>query len=362
MKRAVFNKRQKKYIYGFGVGVIILLFFGGIYHLTGVNVLSGFKERKVESDISKNDWALYNYGQSINGNKGVEGVDINIISAWDITKGEKGIIVAVVDSGVDSSSSKLKDCMLINSADPIDGKDNDQNGFNDDYYGWDFYNNDNSIYDDYLYDYHGTYICTTISKVAPDVKILPVKFLKSTSGSTEDAILAIKYAIDRGAKIINCSWNFQNDSNELYNLIKNNPDIVFVCAAGNMNVNLDEEKLYPCSFDLENMISVMSIDNSGEPYVASGYGRVVDVAAPGVDVEVSLPENDLTYVEGTSVSSAFVSGAVALMLSYDNTLTPKKIKSIINKSAKKLNSLDSLCYSEGCLNVYGSLKKCKDTK
>lgn len=82
------------------------------------------------------------------------------------------------------------------------------------------FNNNNIIYEDALYDYHGTYVASTILKVFPCAKILPVKFLNSTYGTIEDSISAVKYAISRGAKIINCSWNFNDDSKELFELIK----------------------------------------------------------------------------------------------------------------------------------------------
>lgn len=69
----------------------------------------------------------------------------------------------------------------------------------DDWISWDFYNGDNSLYDERLYDYHVTYICTNIAQIAPDVSVLPVKFMSGTKGTIEDAISAIEYAIERGA-------------------------------------------------------------------------------------------------------------------------------------------------------------------
>lgn len=309
-----------------------------------------------------NDWAICNYGQSINGVKGIKDIDINVRSAWEITKGNENVKVAVIDSGVDSSCNILKDKLLVNEYDPIDGVDNDQNGFTDDYNGWNFYDNNNIMYENYLHDYHGTYVASTISKVAPEITILPVKFLKGTSGSIEDVIPAIKYAISGGADIINCSWNFNDYSTELYEVIKSNPNILFVCAAGNSNINLDREDLYPCSYDLDNIISVMSIDNVGKNYCNSGYGSKVDIGAPGVKVLVTLPENDETLIDGTSVSTAFVSGAAALLLSENEDLTPIEIREIIRSSARKLKSLNLLCNSEGCLDIYNCLLKCKSLK
>lgn len=95
--------------------------------------------------------------------------------------------------------------------------------------------------------------------------------------------------------------------------MKNNPDILFVCAAGNSNLNLDENVLYPVCYDLCNVISVMSINNQGTIYEYSGYGKCVDIATPVKDIYVEIPEQDKTYVDGTSVSTAFVTGAFILM-------------------------------------------------
>ncbi|MDE5974754.1 MAG: S8 family serine peptidase, partial [Eubacterium sp.] len=193
---------------------------------------------KENIDIKKQyqyDWAMYNYGQTINESNGEVGVDINIIPILSKIENNKHTVVAVVDSGIDYSNDILVDKAYMNFEDPIDGKDNDNNGFIDDYYGWNFYNNNNSIFEDALYDYHGTYIATTISRIAPFSQILSVKFLKSTSGSPNDAISAVQYAIDRGARIINCSWNFSEENEKLYEIMKNNSQVLFVCAAGNLN-------------------------------------------------------------------------------------------------------------------------------
>jgi subtilisin family serine protease len=301
---------------------------------------------------------MYNYGQSIEGNPpGIEGVDINIIPAWEIAHNGEPVIVAVVDTGTDYSCDILKDRILINADNPLDGVSSDFNRYFNDTYGWNFYDDNNIIYEEPLYDYHGTYISTTIARITTkNISILPVKFMKSTSGSVEDAISAIKYAISRGARIINCSWNFNEPSNELYAVMKDNADILFVCSAGNSNIDLDKDSLYPCSFDLDNVINVMAIDNQGKIYRASGYGKnTVHIAAPGVNVKVTLPENEESFIDGTSVAAAFVSGASALMLSQNNQLSPGEIKQIIISTARKHPSLSSLCAAEGYLDIKACL-------
>lgn len=337
---------KKIYLYLFIPFILILISF----------IFYNIKSNKL---VTREEWAFKNYGQEINTIKGIKDIDINILPAWEITKGNKDIIVAVIDTGIDINLDLFKSNLHLNELDISDGSDNDNNEYIDDYYGWDFYNNDNSLYDDYAYDYHGTYIAANILKVAPNIKILPVKFLNSSYGSVDDSIKAIQYAIDRGAKIINCSWNFNEYNDELYNIIKNNPNVIFVSAAGNEHVNLDETQIYPTNYNLSNIISVIGITSSGDAYITSGYGKNIDIASPGENILVNLPENDTIFIDGTSIATSFVTGTLALMYSLDSSLSVETAKEILITSSTSLNSLKEKCKSEGILNVYESLKKVK---
>lgn len=282
--------------------VIVMMLASCIY----ANIMLKSDDENLKMELYKDEWALYNYGQSINGVIGVNGVDINIIKAWQLTKGSSDVIVGVVDTGIDTSLNIFSNALWYNDKEVLqNGIDDDSNGYIDDYYGWDFYSNDDSIYDDYLYDYHGTYLAGIIHKITPEVKILSSKFLRGTEGDVVDSVSAIQYAIDNGAVIVNCSWCFESEQIELYELMKENQDILFVCAAGNSRLNLDENAVYPACYELDNVITVMAIDNTGNMYDISGYGMNVDVAAPGKDIYVCLPENENTFVSGTSASTAF---------------------------------------------------------
>lgn len=295
------------------------------------------KPKEIPQTRYIDEWAIYNNGQIVDGMEGIKGCDIDVIPAWNITKGCSDVIVAVVDSGVDKSCDIFQETKLLP--------------------GWDYYNNDATTYDQYIHDYHGTYVCSTIAKVAPEITLLPIKFMESTSGSVEDAIKSIKFAIEQGADIINCSWNFYDYNQELYDVIKDNPEVLFVCAAGNYNANLDNVDIYPCSYNLDNIISVLAIDNTGEIYSTSGYGKnTVHVAAPGVSIKVILPENDETYVDGTSVATAFVSATAGLVLSTNPSLTATEIKDIIIESVQPMETVKDLCISGGTVNVYNSIK------
>ncbi len=310
----------------FFVVVLFLLCAGGILNN---------KRHKKYKEHYQDDWAIYNYGQVVE-QKGIKGIDINIIPILDDAKGKEEVIVGVVDTGVDINCNIFNKNTLMN--------------------GWDFYNDDDSIYDEYIHDYHGTYICTTIARVAPRIAILPVKFMEGTSGSVEDAIEGIEFAIKQGAKIINCSWNFQEYSDELYNIMKNHTDILFVCAAGNYSVDIDETSMYPCSYQLDNMINVLAIDNVGQVHATSGYGKEsIDIGAPGESVKVFLPENEELYVDGTSVAAAFVSGIAALMLSENLELTPNEVKNIMISTARPIEVLSMKCVSGGIIDACAAI-------
>ncbi len=316
-------------------------------------------------NVNGEQWALKNNGQVIKGENGLPNVDIGIIKAWNITKGNKNVIIGVLDSGIDSSSNI--NLYTNNNEIPDNGIDDDNNGFIDDVHGWDFYNDDNSVYDKYIYDYHGTYIANNICGnrndiigVAPNLTVLPLKFMQGTTGDIKNAIKAIEYAHNLGVKIINCSWNISVDNKKLFEIIKKYDDMLFVCAAGNQSLNLDEYAIYPASYELDNVISVMAMDNKGKPYEYSGYGKNVSLTAPGVNVIVDLPEGDTDYVSGTSIAASFVSAAAGMLMSYNDSLTPKRIKEILISNVTKSDELSKITFSGGYLNVYKSLMSLKN--
>lgn len=314
---------------------VIMIMAITILGVIAILMKTGWMDKCIKERYA-DEWAIYNYGQRIDKKNGIRGYDINILPAWDITKGCSDVLVAVIDTGVDESCDIFQTTELLS--------------------GWDYYNNDSTTYDQYIHDYHGTYICSTIAKVAPEISILPVKFMESTSGCVEDAVKCIKYAIEQGADIINCSWNFYDYNQELYDVIKENPDVLFVCATGNYNANIDYVDIYPCSYNLDNIISVLAIDNTGEIYSTSGYGKnTVHVAAPGVSIKVTLPEDDETYVDGTSVATAFVSATAGLILSTDSSLNAVEIKEIILKSVQSIEGIEDLCISGGMIDIYNSI-------
>lgn len=325
-------------------------------------------QKNVRNKNYNKQWAIYNSGQIVNGKKGKQGIDINIQKTWKKTKGVKNIIVAVLDTGIDKTDPNIKKSIYKNKNEKLDGRDNDHNGYIDDISGWDFYHKNNTVYDDYISDAHGTYIANILAGshqkdsyfgVAPGITILPVKILHGADGNLEDIPEAIDYAYNRGARIFNCSFDFEANNKAIYKKMKKYSDAVFVCAGGKAGVNLDKYPIYPACYQLKNIISVGVINSKGELYNASGYGKIIDIYAPGENIEVEIGKGDRTFVDGTSAATAYVSGAFALLKSIDSKISNDEIKDIIIKYSYSLENKKKEGIDINILNVDKASEKMK---
>ncbi|QIZ05623.1 S8 family serine peptidase [Priestia megaterium] len=302
-------------------------------------------------------WGMKNTGQTILGVKGKAGIDIGAEGAWAVTKGSSSLVIGVIDTGVDINHPDLKAQIWKNPGEIAGDKiDNDKNGYIDDVNGWDFYNKDNTVFDVADGDEHGTHVSGTIAGtanttgvigLAPNVKIMPLKFLGPDGGYTSDAILAVNYAKAKGVKITNNSWGGGGFSQALYDAIKGSNSL-FLAAAGNDGTNNDSSPHYPSNYDLPNILSVAALDNTGNLAYFSNYGaKTVDIAAPGQDILSTIPpyfgDGDYTYgydyFSGTSMATPHVTGEAALILSKNPTFTPAVIKDTIMKQSTALSSL-----------------------
>jgi subtilisin family serine protease len=306
--------------------------------------LTGYADEARFSDL----WGLDNTGQAINNHGiGTSNVDINAKEASAVTQGEPNLVVAVIDSGVDFSHPDLQGREWVNSGEtPGDGVDNDRNGYVDDVNGWDFVKKDNTVYDSGDHP-HGTHVSGTIAAsangqgvvgVAPNVKIMALKFLGSTgSGYTSDAISAIGYAKRMGAKISNNSWGGGGNDPLLKNAIEAPPGMLFVAAAGNDGSNSDSTPHYPSSYDSPNILSVAAVNDQGNLASFSNYGASsVDISAPGVDVLSSVPGGSWAFWNGTSMATPYATGAAALAASVNAGLLndPQNLKKLLMDNGK----------------------------
>jgi len=293
-------------------------------------------------------YGLNNTGQT----GGTFDADIDAAEAWVSTTGSKNVIVAVVDEGVNISHPDLKNNIWINADEvPNNGIDDDKNGYVDDIRGYDFANDDETVYDAYDGDRHGTHVAGIIGAqgnngiggtgVNWNVTIMPVKFLGPGGGDDFAGAESIMYAVDNGAKVINCSWGGEGSSPVIEDAIAyaNKKGVLIAAAAGNDGANVDTTSFWPAASDSPNVISVAATDDHDKLADFSNYGsRTVDLAAPGVDVTSTLP------AESAGIFVDYIDSKIAYKVMYlpiqVESLSPAADRdAIIERSVKRLGAV-----------------------
>jgi subtilisin family serine protease len=313
-------------------------------------------------------WGMYGDGTSPTNIYGSQAGE-----AWVKKTDCPGVYVGIIDEGVMWSHEDLAGNVWTNPYDPIDGVDNDGNGYIDDVHGWDFAGNDNSIYDG-SGDDHGTHVSGTVAArggngagvagVCWQVQLISAKFLGRNGGTTANAVKAVNYITDlktrHGLKIVatNNSWGGGGYSTALYNAIANAgaADILFVAAAGNSGVNIDASPFFPASYDLATIISVAAIDKFGNLASWSNFGATrVDLGAPGVGIWSTVPtkKNQSAYnsYNGTSMATPHVTGAAALYAGGHPSSSALSIKGAILSTTVPTASLGGKTVTGGRLNT-----------
>lgn len=270
---------------------------------------------------------------------------------WNKSSDVEPIVVAVIDSGLDTEHPQLQGVLAKNIHEEMNGLDDDGNGLIDDIYGYDFVANSGEIQD---YTGHGTHVSGVIAAqheageilgVAPKVKILPLNFIGGDGGGTIlGAIKAIRYATSRGARVINASWGGNACSlalrDEVLGLAAHN--ILFVAAAGNSGNNLSQLPEYPAAFEIPNMITVGASTFDYKTAAFSNFGDRVDIMAPGANIYSTYPiafdkyddqQDGVTSLNGTSMAAPYVSAAAALLWQQKPEATVLQIKEALLKGA-----------------------------
>ncbi|MEH1852817.1 MAG: S8 family peptidase [Nostoc sp.] len=255
----------------------------------------------------------------------------------------KGVVVAVLDTGVDYNHEDLSNNIWTNSKEiPGNGIDDDGNGYVDDSSGWNFSDNNNNTLDK---NGHGTHVSGTIAGennnygvtgIAYDAKIMSVKVLNdSGSGSYSSIAKGIHYAVDNGANVINLSLGGGSSNSSLESAIDyaSSKGVIVVMAAGNDG---DSSPDYPASYASKSGIAVGAVDSNNK--IAdfsnrSGTNEISYVTAPGVKVYSSVPNNQYATYSGTSMATPHVAGIVALMLSANPNLTDAQVRQIVTETA-----------------------------
>jgi len=321
----------------------------------------------------KDQWALENRGQ----NGGIVDVDIDAPEAWYISCGSNEVIIAIIDTGIQINHPDLASNIWKNPGEiPNNGIDDDGNGYIDDIHGWDFKNNDNSVYDGI--DYHGTHVAGIIGAVGNNrigvaginwrVKIMPLKFLEYGTGQSADAIEALAYAANKGVKIISDSWGRWGAPDPAMEDAIRSSGALCAFAAGNSRKDNDagypNYTNYPSSYPLNNIIAVAAsdyYDNLVSTYYwGSNWGKnTVDLAAPGLDILSTFPTDKsnppYAYLSGTSMATPYVAGVAGLLKARLPGKTPEQIKEIILNNVDKKNNLKGYLLSGGRLNARNCL-------
>ncbi len=300
--------------------------------------------------------------------------NVQVTEAWGIAKpsgqGSK-TVVAVIDTGLDTEHGLFKDAnaVWLNAAEKngLPGIDDDGNGYIDDVNGWNYVANNGNVFDD---DDHGTHVAGIVLGVGQDIlaypvreskiKIMALKFLDANgSGSTANAISAIYYAVNMGAKVINNSWggpSYSRSLHDAYTYAHTN-SVVIVTAAGNSGANNDTTPSYPAALDTPNNIAVAASTDADSKASFSNFGLSVHVAAPGVAITSSVPGGGCiapgcyARISGTSMASPFVAGLAALLIREAPQLSGYQIRTILLSGINTFASLNSKVSTSGRVNA-----------
>ena len=271
--------------------------------------------------------------------------------AWEVTTGEREIVIAIVDSGIDLDHPDLDGKIWTNPGEiPGNGLDDDGNGCVDDVHGWHFYHRcddegcieleDNNSQDD---NGHGSFMAGIaavetnngegIAGLSWGAKLMPVKVLdQNAAGYYSDIIQGVIYAADNGAKIINMSFGGAAYSQALEDAVNYAHDkgclLVSTSGYGNTGVT------YPGKFPV--VVTVAATDKDDQRAWFSNYGPEVDLAAPGVDIASTDRNGIYGLWSSTEVAAPHVAGLAALIWSVNPTLTQDEVEDVMKSTAVDL--------------------------
>ncbi len=245
---------------------------------------------------------------------------VHAYEAWAIEPGDPNIIIGMLDTGVELDHPDLTDNLYVNAADPVNGLDDDGDGYVDNHHGWDFADHDADPSADF--DGHGTGV-TGVAAATPNnstgiaglgyrSSYLPIKVFRSGDGRFALGYEAIAYAADRGCQVINLSWGGANAysqfGQDVINYAVQERDVVVVAAAGNSGRN---ERYYPASYD--GVLSVAVTDTQDRAVAQTTHNHWVDLVAPGQYSYSTQNGGGYHYGSGSSLAAPLVAGAAALL-------------------------------------------------
>ncbi|CAL2095593.1 S8 family serine peptidase [Tenacibaculum sp. 190524A02b] len=342
------------------------------------------KNSVVSDPRYKEQWHYNNTGQK----GGTVGRDIHLEEAWQIEKGDRRVIVAINDTGLDTNHPDLKGNLWVNEDEiPNNGKDDDNNGYVDDVHGYDFTANSGNI----PALEHGTHVAGTVAAETNNgigvagvaggtgkgdgVRLMACKILLGAVGDM--GAEAFVYAADNGAIISQNSWMYwafgAGDARvpvleEAMDYFKKNAGgtnkamsggIIFF-AAGNENRNISY-----IPHNLDRQILVAALNNKDEKTGLTNFGKRVAISAPGAGTGIkgilsTTPNNNYGFLQGTSMACPHVSGVAALVVSnnYGN-INPEQLKRILLETTDPIEHINpnyNGMLGTGRLNAYKALQ------
>ncbi|MGE9294124.1 MAG: S8 family serine peptidase, partial [Puniceicoccales bacterium] len=276
--------------------------------------------------------------------------------AWDVTSGSSSVVVAILDTGMQLDHPDLAANLWTNPGEiPGNEIDDDGNGFKDDVHGWDVFDDDNDPSDEHG---HGTHVSgivgavggngTGVTGVSGTVSLLPMR-VGSQSFLSSDVVEALDYIRDlklnRNVNVVvsNNSYSGEGYTTAEYDAIARQGEagILFVAAAGNDGIDVDEQPRYPGALDISAIINVANSDQDDKLADGSNYGAVsVDICASGTSIYSTAMGGDYQLWSGTSMAAPHVAGAVALAFAADPQAESATVRTLLLEQADQVATMD----------------------
>jgi serine protease len=274
---------------------------------------------------------------------------INAYKAWDISKGDTNVVICVVDNGIDWNHPEVKTKIKYNQADPFDGKDNDNDGFIDNYMGWDVANNDAYPEDSTGAKAHGTSVAAIaagltnnnlgIASVGYNCKFIPIKIFKDGNPAGNEAYDGVIYAADHGCKVINLSWGqvggFDQYEQAVINYAAIDNDAVVVAAS----FPKEGDFVFTTPGDYENVLSVVGLQANSLKGNPQSYHYWLDISVPTNDIITADLNAGYRTTSGVSLGVPMVSGAAALARSVHPNLNSTQIQELLRVTSSNIDTI-----------------------
>jgi YD repeat-containing protein len=277
------------------------------------------------------------------------------------------MVIAVIDSGIDFTHPALASGQWTNPTERANGRDDDRDGYTDDFHGWDWVAGGNQIRDE---QGHGTAVAgiitaagrrasETAGSAAWAATLMSLRVLDATgTGDVAAAVEAIDYAVAHGARLVNISWGLESESLALREAIARagQRGVTVVSSAGNGGRNIDAQPYYPASYNMPHLISVAAADSSDNLASWSNWGMPqVTIAAAGVDIETARMGGGEQRVTGTSAAAPQVTGIAAMLRTTYAGLSGEGTRAALVAGARQVAGLSGKVEAGGIADAAGAL-------